>query len=575
MEAKSFDIRMRISPNEIKPDPNIVIVEIDDYSLDYMEDEYGRWPWNRSAYTDMINFLESGNVNMIGFDLMFIGYQKGFEHIDKELVDTILKYDNIYLSMNFDNRENPNPPVMPESIKAKVENHSKIDFSDLYFVNCRTIIKELLDNSKNIGIINFKRDSDGISRRAPVFSNYRDELYPYLAVKMAKKYVQSKLNLPDEKYIIDANSNLVIGDKKLPLDSDGYMILNWYGPNNTFTRVPFYKIIKSVKAINQGKTPDIEPSFFKDKVVFVGVTATSLFDIKSIPLSSVYPGVEIQTTVFNNVIDGSAIKRVNKKIDIAISILLIIITSLTTLKIRSPFISSSITILLVILYIVLSSLCLKYFNLWAGMVLPITGMVMAFTIMYIIKYINKSRDFEYTYKLATTDGLTNLYNHRYFQEQMNICIENSKRYNTHFSLLLIDIDFFKKFNDTYGHQAGDAVLRQVAQLLKKNVRATDIVARYGGEEMAIILTNTNIDEAYFTANKICKAVAEKPFRLSETVEKHVTISIGVATYPQHATTSSELIEFADQGLYAAKEGGRNQVGKIKDYNPDQSSAISG
>ncbi|MDD3150165.1 MAG: GGDEF domain-containing protein, partial [Candidatus Gastranaerophilales bacterium] len=191
-----------------------------------------------------------------------------------------------------------------------------------------------------------------------------------------------------------------------------------------------------------------------------------------------------------------------------------------------------------------------------------TVALITFTVIYIIKYINKSKDFEYTYKLATTDGLTNLYNHRYFQEHMTNSIETCKRYDSHFSLLLIDIDFFKKFNDTYGHQAGDAVLKQVAGLLKKTVRNSDLVARYGGEEMAIVLSNTDLEEALTTADKVCRAVADKPFKLSEQVTVNVTISLGVATYPQHGYAPQLLIEFADQGLYRAKENGRNQVGSI-------------
>ena len=132
---------------------------------------------------------------------------------------------------------------------------------------------------------------------------------------------------------------------------------------------------------------------------------------------------------------------------------------------------------------------------------------------------------------------------------------------TNFSLIIIDIDFFKKFNDTYGHQSGDAVLRQVAQILKRNVRATDIVCRYGGEEMSIILPNTPKDEASGTAQKICERVANNKYKLSNDKEGQVTISLGVATYPHDGSTPSEIIEAADKRLYSAKNNGRNRVGE--------------
>ena len=175
------------------------------------------------------------------------------------------------------------------------------------------------------------------------------------------------------------------------------------------------------------------------------------------------------------------------------------------------------------------------------------------------KYLIKSRDFEHQYKLATIDGLTELYNHRYFQDALKKQVEISKRYGEPFSLIIVDIDFFKKFNDTYGHQAGDAVLRQVADTLKKNSRATDIVCRYGGEEMSIILPNTNTEDALYNANRLNKAVAEREFQLNATDKANVTISVGVSTFPNNAETPQDLIEFADKVLYIAKENGRNQV----------------
>jgi diguanylate cyclase (GGDEF)-like protein len=200
-----------------------------------------------------------------------------------------------------------------------------------------------------------------------------------------------------------------------------------------------------------------------------------------------------------------------------------------------------------------------YRNLWIEIVSPLGIALLTFIITVIIKYLIKSRDFDRQYKLATTDGLTDLYNHRYFQEQMQMFCANSKRYDSVFSLIILDIDFFKKFNDNFGHQSGDAVLRQVAQILKKNVRATDIVCRYGGEEMSIILPNAGEEEALNTAQKLCKIVSEQKFILSGNRESNVTISLGVSTYGLDGEEPSVLIEIADSRLYNAKNNGRNRV----------------
>ena len=156
-----------------------------------------------------------------------------------------------------------------------------------------------------------------------------------------------------------------------------------------------------------------------------------------------------------------------------------------------------------VINLLLSIFLLAISNIWIDLAYPIFLILVTYTTVYVVKFIRKSEDFEKTYKLATTDGLTELYNHRYFQEQMLALLDTAKRYNSNVSLILIDIDFFKKFNDKFGHQVGDDVLRKIAGILKKSVRASDIVARYGGEEMAIILPNTNLEEAIITANKIC------------------------------------------------------------------------
>ena len=200
-----------------------------------------------------------------------------------------------------------------------------------------------------------------------------------------------------------------------------------------------------------------------------------------------------------------------------------------------------------------------YKNLWVEIVSPLGIALLTFIITVIAKYLIKSRDFDKQYKLATTDGLTDLYNHRYFQEQMQMFCANSKRYNSTFSQIILDIDFIKKFNDNFGHQSGDAVLRQVAQTLKKNVRATDIVCRYGGEEMSIILPNASEEEALNTAQKLCKIVSEQKFKLSGNRESNVTISLGVSTYGKDGTEPAVLIEIADKHLYNAKNNGRNRV----------------
>lgn len=162
--------------------------------------------------------------------------------------------------------------------------------------------------------------------------------------------------------------------------------------------------------------------------------------------------------------------------------------------------------------------------------------------------------------LAVKDGLTGLYNHRYFQEALIQEETVSRRCKREFSLLLMDLDHFKLFNDTNGHQDGDTVLKEFSQLLNGELRSSDISARYGGEEFVVILPETGKKGASQLAEKIRKGVAAHNFLNMKTQPKgYVSVSIGVATFPEDGKDGREIVKKADQALYGAKDGGRNMV----------------
>ena len=561
IENRTFDLRQNVMINAGSKSANkdIVIVAVDEASYEYILDKYGEWPLSRDIYAKLVDYLESKNPRSIAFDLMFVKSFKSRPEADNALIDVFGKYNNVYTAMNLDNQPEDLriPPVLPEKLSVNVENHSrKIDFSNLTFTNCRSILKGILDITSNVGMINVSRADDGILRSMPVFVKYYDKYYPQLGLKVGMDYIKSVEGYSPDKFIIDSNSNLLLGDRKIYLDENGGAILNWYGSTATYQHIPMYKLIKIVNGEMKDEGFDVH-----NKIIYFGTTASSLFDIKTVPVSRTYPGVEVQATYVNNILDNNFIRKMDKTYTILAGIIMALITGFIVMRVSSAFVASLASLSVYVIYILAGYYAMKFGNLWIEMVYPLLLAVIAFISAFIVKYLIKSRDFEQQYKLATTDGLTDLYNHRYFQEQMRMQIENSKRYETEFSLIILDIDFFKKFNDTFGHQAGDAVLRQVAQTLKRNVRATDIVCRYGGEEMSIILPNTGKDVAYSTAEKICKRVSDNKFRLIGDKEVTVTISLGVSTYPYDGNTASELIEAADKRLYNAKHNGRNQVGR--------------
>lgn len=161
---------------------------------------------------------------------------------------------------------------------------------------------------------------------------------------------------------------------------------------------------------------------------------------------------------------------------------------------------------------------------------------------------------------ANIDGLTGAYNHRYFYELIESIFDESVKKNRLLSIIMIDIDYFKKYNDMYGHRKGDDLLKDITSVLRKNLREKDIICRYGGDEFCIILTNTNKDEAIHIANTIKKSVDEYEFFGQEYLPNgKLTISIGVATLNNESENYKTLIEDADMALYRAKFLRRNKV----------------
>jgi diguanylate cyclase (GGDEF)-like protein len=162
-------------------------------------------------------------------------------------------------------------------------------------------------------------------------------------------------------------------------------------------------------------------------------------------------------------------------------------------------------------------------------------------------------------QLSITDGLSGLYNYRHLNRSLEAELRRAIRYQRTLALLLVDIDYFKNLNDSYGHRCGDYVIKMVGELLKSNVRATDVVARYGGDELAVMLIETSAKSSHEVAEKLKLEIGSHIFQW-QTTELSVSVSIGLATAPAPGIQEvSHLVEAADRALYQAKRAGRNAV----------------
>jgi diguanylate cyclase (GGDEF)-like protein len=695
-ELKSYDLRILMnsgvnSPKQ--PSNNIMIVTFDDPTLYHFEDTYGTWPWPRSLHADMIAFLNRAKAKRIVYDIMFIANKKGSEADDQKLVQTFLKYPNVYLSMNFDNFKLENQALGKGISERDINNLKPLRFnlspqmkerkSNLHlgpdgffqndtmsFNNFRPILSGFYGAKERIGFINHGRDSDGVSRGNPLFFRFqyqepvKSTATPYQYDAKTKQWRDQKNKLIDEQgylltakkqrllkeeamffphlsllmildekfphtgkartqqhYKVGADGHFRFGNYDIPLNRDGNLLVSWYNvnseqmqaaealntvimpervkllqnsqlsetvklqqlqkidqaaqyfnnlinqslPPNPYPMVPAWKILNLIEkektgTFTQSDRQQLEQ--FKNKTIFVGMTSVAGFDIKTTPISRLLPGVILQANLFDNLQQNNGyVQRVSPTFNLIITISLCALSAYWLISMRNAFMGVFTALIITAFYISISFLLFKTHLLWVDLAVPVVSLILTITSTFAIKYFNKDEDFEKTYKLATTDGLTGLYNHRYFQEYVAHQLEKCGRNSRHFSIILVDIDFFKKFNDTYGHQAGDTVLKQVAIKLSQSVRKGDLVARYGGEEMAVVLDEADEEIAYEIAEKLVKAIAQDEFKLSEGLWKHVTISAGVSVFPQNGKSAKDLIEHSDQGLYAAKKSGRNQVGR--------------
>lgn len=162
-------------------------------------------------------------------------------------------------------------------------------------------------------------------------------------------------------------------------------------------------------------------------------------------------------------------------------------------------------------------------------------------------------------QISATDPLTGLYNRRHFEDNLEREFLRAKRYGNNLSFAIIDVDYFKKINDTYGHSCGDYVLKEIASIIAATFRKTDLIFRYGGEEFTVIITETAVQNALIPLERLRQSIEKHNFIYDGKTLDQITVSIGLTEISEECSTVHKLFENADKALYKAKENGRNQI----------------
>lgn len=503
--------------------PAIVHIDMAEDSLQGL----GRWPWPRYNHAAIIHILHKWGAKAIVFDVIFSEASTNFD--DEALTQAIKEAGNVYL------------PVMLETLdRQKMWVHSMSEFED---------------STKGVGHVNIFPDSDGTIRRAHPLLTYEGKTYLYLGAKVALDYLGRD------------TSKEKLG---IPLDQDGNVFINWVGKwKDSFQHYSFLDVIKSYAEIQAGRKPMINPDKFKDKICVIGLTAIGLTDIKANPMEEAYPAVGVQTNIMNSILTKQFTQPAPPQwnmialwgIGIMVSFFFIFSRKATSLVFG---------LALGFLWVFSSFWIFIQLGIWMYTINPLILIFSLFVFSAIFSITIGKREQARLFTLATRDGLTGLYVIRHFRHLLNLAVEEAHKKGLPLSVVLLDLDHFKRINDKYGHAAGDEALRFVAKTLRQmtrlegETRELHPVGRYGGEEFIILFKKCHlIDAAFNRAEKIRCQFEQNAFDYNG-VKIPITVSLGVSTLESGETVPDIMVLRADEALYRAKTEGRNRVCVQKD-----------
>ncbi len=531
-----------------------VVLDIDDESLQRLKTHFGTWPYSRDVYAMILDYLsEQGAANVV-FDIMFAESRPRDEIFKK----SIQQHHKAIFIAAAPARAMPISPEIYDRLKTlswkATGNPPAITLNSMILPRF-DIVGTTKDQAK-IGVVTATSDHDGVLRRLPMLYKVNDSLLPSLPLRILASEEENP-----QVHFNDYTGKLQFDNLSWSIDQRGTMQLYYPRNANSILALPFFEVAEVALGLNQINAAN----FFQDKTVFIGSTAY-LSDRVNTPRGSM-SGTYLLAIAYETMKQGLSINP-NKT---SWSILLIIIALLPTIIIsfRNRF-----TMLEILVYpivgvsaVVMISFCLQiFYHQKNSLVFPAEIILLGFlfTLVHhqiIVKAENKLLEQRNIILALTanTDLLTNLYNRRAFLDLYNNELKRFSRYHDNLlTIAIIDLDFFKNVNDTFGHDVGDDVLKRFAQILKCNIRSIDVPCRWGGEEFAVILPETTMQNAMILLNRIRTAISQEQFP-PHADDLVVTISIGVTTVASENTKLEHVMKQADTALYEAKRSGRNRI----------------
>lgn len=487
------------SISQPKVSSNIVIIGVDQDSLD----KIGSWPWPRELHAFLLEHLTSSKA--VGLDILFTEASLATPQSDLALAKAIKHNGKVIL-----------PTIQGSS---------------------RTILPILKEAAAGTGYVNMPRDSDNLIRRL------HTQEQSFITNKSPSSQLSFSQELLKVAKIKPETSQYQLRDLLAKSNTQHQWLVPFSNAEHDFLVIPYYEVLEEKYQYS-----------FNNKIVLIGTTAMDMGDRHLTPsnaLGGQLPGVFLLANVTNATINNSMILLAPIALQASFSFItfLLIITVNRYLRIESIYFYLFNALILMIL----SAVILIYLKIW----IPITGLALSIILLGIINNFIQRSQFK---AMALTDSLTNLSNRHDFKIRFEQLRKQSIQKSEPLCFLLLDVDFFKKYNDIYGHREGDIVLTQIGKVLNQLRHNEEIAVRLGGEEFAFIIPNCNYEKGIVRAEIFRQAILNLKIVHTGNPDNLVSVSIGMTcAIGSHEYDEQAFYQSADIALYEAKRQGRNQV----------------
>ncbi len=401
-EARSYDWRVASSAHFDATQSKVVMFYVDQASLDFMKHNDIGWPWPRALYADVLQFAKTGGARAVVFDLIYSEDSVYGVADDAAFAAGLSEVGNGYMAMFMSQKPGETvPDIAPILERSAVITTGQGVLIPNYAGFLALPIPPLMQAAKGFGNVQFSPDSDGVYRRLPLLFGYQGKVLPSLYIGMLHgEHPESAVGLAPGALgfplvVSSSNHPSVLRQAQdervnIPLDAQGNMVLKFYGGVDTFPNIGLAKILTAAQDLKEGRTPSVDPSIVKDKVVIVGVSAPGLYDLRPQPMASRYPGAEIHATAFQNILTGDFMRVTPAWIGVLGVVLLgILLGVIVRLDIPTP-VAIGVGVMALIISIGLP-VAFIYVGWWVPMVAPAGAVVGTFVAGMVLNYLAEGK----------------------------------------------------------------------------------------------------------------------------------------------------------------------------------------